>query len=519
MRLFAASVATLAWALTSSSVSGWSDPLSLELRRSAGALAKADHRPESTVAAELDWQIITGATTGIIAGQVRRWAADGYRVQAIVADAPGPTVVVAREGRVFRRTPAVAEYRVLDADDGAQVTALGAEGFRVRAAGRGRSGPALVIFERELASRREPRDYRSLQAPPAGEVGPLLATASDEGYAVAAALGDSGSEWLILERRPGGPRDTRVLSAPDVEALETSINQLASEGFACDAAWNRPPKGLGLFKPGTLMAAVSRRRGATTPAAHVAIDQGREPSESGRLIAVVPYRNSFAFVVARAGERDYAVKAVTIPADAAKDSWLEDRFLERLRGQWWDPIDAAWAITSANTVTAWVGLERRAPIARSSSPGLTRREAAAIVIPAGAVALPRGGGKPGETYRAHLAAIARGDIPGAKALWTGAQRSAWDKRVQTFKAPLGMGFSEKDLFSSLRDDLPTDPVILGGWLAGEDRARIRIEATHEGVRSVSDVDLAREAGLWKISEQQRWQAVGDAADKDQPAKK
>jgi len=62
-------------------------------------------------------------------------------------------------------------------------------------------------------------------------------------------------------------------------------------------------------------------------------------------------------------------------------------------------------------------------------------------------------------------------------------------------------------------------VIIGGWLAGEDQARIRVEATHEGVRSVRDVDLSREAGTWKISEQQGWQAVADAADKDEPAKK
>lgn len=178
-----------------------------------------------------------------------------------------------------------------------------------------------------------------------------------------------------------------------------------------------------------------------------------------------------------------------------------------MRSQWWDPIQAAWAITSSGKVTSWVGLIRREPILRSSGTTVSRRDAEAVTVPAGAKALPRGGGEPGDAYRAHLSAVTRGDIAGARALWTGAQLANWEKRVKQFKAPLGLGFSEKELFESLQKDLPTDPVIHGGWIDG-DRARLRVEGTCEGTRAVADVDLARAGGAWRISEQQAWQPIG-----------
>ena len=205
------------------------------------------------------------------------------------------------------------------------------------------------------------------------------------------------------------------------------------------------------------------------------------------------------------------MKEVTFPDRDAKrsSSWIEEPILERLRGQWWNPIELAWAITSTNKVTSWVGVERREPVERfSSSSTITRREADKIAVPAGAKALPRGGGEPGDAYRAHLAAITRGDLAGAKALWTGRQRASWDENVKRFKAPLGMGFSEKDLFKSMAERMATDQTVLGGWIDG-DRATIRIEGTYDGTRAVADIDLAREAGTWKIAEQHRWQAVGD----------
>src|SRR5262245_28590970 len=104
-------------------------------------------------AADFDWQVVTGVNTDYIESQIQRWAGSGYRVQAIVADAPAPTVVLARDGPMFRRMPPSAEYRVLDPRDSARVPALGAEGFRLRAMARARSGHALAIFERNLAQR------------------------------------------------------------------------------------------------------------------------------------------------------------------------------------------------------------------------------------------------------------------------------------------------------------------------------------------------------------------------------
>lgn len=468
-------------------------------------------------AADLDWQIITGLSTDHLERQVQHMAANGYRVQAIVADTANPMIVVAREGGgLFRRNvPAVAEYRVLDPGDAAGIPALGAEGFTLRAFGKARQGPALAIFERVLAGKKASRDYRSVQAPPAGPLDPLLTSVSAEGYRTIAAVGDAGAEWVIVEREPNGSsvaREVRVITAPDVEKLEAQINSLASEGFGADAVWNRPPKGLSLFKGGTLMAALSRRRGSTSPAAHVKIEKGDRPYESGQMLSVVPYRNKFAFVIKHATSSDYSVKEVNFPDrdERRSSSWIEEPILERLRSQWWNPIELAWEISSGNKVTSWVGLERREPITRtfSSSSTITRREADKIAVPTGAKSLPRGGAEPGDAYRAHLAAITRGDLAGAKALWTGRQRASWDENVKRFKAPLGMGFSEKDLFKSMKERMATDQTVLGGWSDG-DRATIRIEGTYDGTRAVADIDLTREAGVWKIAEQHRWQPVGD----------
>jgi hypothetical protein len=336
-------------------------------------------------------------------------------------------------------------------------------------------------------------------------------SAAADGYRAIASIGNSGSEWVIVEREAngGGAREARVIVGADVEKLEAQINALASEGFGCDVVWIRPPKGVALFRGGTLMAAVSRRRGSTSPAAHVKIETGERPYESGQFLAVVPLRTRFAFVVKRVGSSDYAVKDVTFPdSEERQSSWVEEPVLQRLRSQWWNPIELAWAVTSANKVTAWVGLERREAVrAFSSSSTVTRREAEAIGVPAGASALPRGGGEPGDSYRAHLAAIVKRDLVAAKRLWTGRQRVSWDENVKKFKAPLGMGFSEKDLFKSMGERMATDQAVLGGWING-DRATIRIEGTYDGTRAVADIDLVREAGIWKIAEQHRWQPIG-----------
>jgi hypothetical protein len=405
--------------------------------------------------------------------------------------------------------PATAEYRVVDPGGAAGIAALGTAGFTLRATGKARVGPALAVFERPLAGGTR-RDYRSVHAAAAAPLEPLLVSAASDGYRAIASMGDSGSEWVIVEREAdgGGAREARVIAASDVDQLETQINVLASQGFGCDAVWNRPPKGVALFKGGTLMAALSRRRGPTTPAAHVKTEIGQRPSESGQLVSAVPYRNKFAFVVRRSGSSGYSVNEASFPERDEKRSAIDDQVLERLRSQWWNPIELAWAVTSSGEVTSWVGVERReAPGPFASASTITRREADAVGVPAGATALPRGGGEPGHAYRAHLDAIVRRDLAGAKMLWTGRQRAAWDENVKRFKGPLGTGFSEKDLFKSMGERTATDQAVLGGWMDG-DRATIRIEGTYDGTRAVADIDLVREAGIWKIAEQHRWQPVG-----------
>ncbi len=419
----------------------------------------------SAIAADLDWQIVSGMSTEYLQRQVQRMAADGYRVQAIVADTAQPTIVVVREGGGLfrRRVPASAEYRVLDPGGAAGIPALGAAGFRLRATGKARIGPALAIVERLLAG-QTPHDYRSVQAAPAAPLEPLLTPVAVDGYRVIASVGDSGSEWVIVEREAdsGGAREARAITASDVDDLEARIDALASQGFGCDAAWNRPPKGVALFKGGTLMAALSRRRGSTSPAAHVKTEIGERPSESGQLLSVVPYRNRFAFVIRRSGSSDYSVKEATFPSrdEQRSSSVIADPILERLRSQWWNPIELAWAVTAAGEVKSWVGLERRKPTSLfSSASTVARKEAGTIGVPAGAAALPPGGGEPGDTYRAHLNAIVRRDLVGAKRLWTGRQRAAWDENVKRMKGPLGTGFSEKDLFKSMAERTATDQTV------------------------------------------------------------
>jgi hypothetical protein len=313
------------------------------------------------VASDLDWEIIRGASADWIGSQLQRHAAMGYRVQAIVADAPETTVLVARTAG-FRPQPPSAEYRVLDHKDGASVTMLGAEGFHIRAMGRARIGPAIAIFERDTGARRT-HTYRSLQAAPAEDLAPLLDPLAAEGYRIVASVGDDGSEWLILEKVDSAAREVRVVAGTDVDQFEEDINRLATNGFTCDAVWNRPPKGFALFKGGTLMAALSRRRGASQPVAPVRINKGQQPDESGEFVTVVGFRGSFVFVV-REGEKDYAThSAIFMPSTSKKkQSWIRDPIEEKLDSFWWNPIETAWAIRSSGEVSSWVGLERRAPL-------------------------------------------------------------------------------------------------------------------------------------------------------------
>jgi hypothetical protein len=314
------------------------------------------------IAADLQYQVVTSDSPREIGRRVDRLAEEGYRVLAIVADAPSTTLVLSRDNKGLRKNVAIAEYRVIDGKDATLVRAAGAEGYQLRATGRGQLARPVAVFERLLGTPVTPHDYRAEQVAPGNDVEPVLAAAGGEGYRTIAAVGDAGSEWIILERLAGAPngtpRDVRVVSGTAVSSVEQAINALAKEGFDVDAAWNRAPKGFGLFRAPTLMATLSRRRGTTAATAPVAINFGREPDTVGQFVAVVPFRGRFAFVVRIDERSDYATREIEWTNAAPKNAWEESPFLVTLRREWWKPIEAAWAISSANRVTHWIALER-----------------------------------------------------------------------------------------------------------------------------------------------------------------
>ena len=329
--------------------------------RARGALASvlALWLVAPAIAADLQYQVVTSDSPKEIGRRVDRLAEQGYRVLAIVADAPSTTLVLSRDNKGLRKNVAIAEYRVLDGRDNALVHAAGIEGYRLCAVGRGQLARPVAVLERMLGAPVTPHDYRAEQVAPGADVEPVVAAAGAEGYRAIAAVGDAASEWIILERPDGAtPRDVRVVSGTGVSTVEAAINALAKEGFDVDAVWNRAPKGFGLFRDPTLMASVSRRRGAVAKAAPVAINFGREPDTVGQFVAVVPFRGRFAFVVRIDERSDYATREIEWTNAAPKNAWEESPFLVTLRREWWKPIEAAWAITSANKITHWIALER-----------------------------------------------------------------------------------------------------------------------------------------------------------------
>lgn len=313
-------------------------------------------------AADLQYQVVTSDSPRDIGRRVARLAEQGYRVLTIVADAPSTTLVLSRENKGLRKNVAIAEYRVIDGRDAALVRSAGAEGYRLRALGRGQLARPVAVLERLLGAPVTLHDYRAEQVAPGADVEPALTAAGAEGYRAIAAVGDAGSEWIMLERPAGaensGARDVRVVSGTAVSSVEAAINALAKDGFDVDTAWNRAPTGFGLFRDPTLMASVSRRRGRTTATAPVSINFGREPDTVGQFVAVVPFRGRFAFVVRIDERSDYATREIEWSNAAPKNAWEESPFLVTLRREWWKPIEAAWAITAANTVTHWIALER-----------------------------------------------------------------------------------------------------------------------------------------------------------------
>jgi hypothetical protein len=284
---------------------------------------------------------------------------------------------------------------------------------------------------------------------------------------------------------------------------------LASEGYGVDALWSRGGGNILFGGTKEVVAVVSRPTGSNRPVAHTKLDLGDEPSTTGDLIAVASYGNDQVFAVRQARSDNYDTSTIQLPTttdgEALPAYEFAEKLRERLRSQAWRPIERAWFTWSAGRIESLVLVEAQSRPTGSSSVA-SAEQLAAPEVPADATALPEGGGEPAATWWAVLEAARKNDVKAAKARWTVAKLARWNENVARFKAPFGMGFSEKDLFEGAVDDLPTDSRVVGGWVRGDD-ALVRIEATADGVRSVADLTLRREGGVWKIADESSWRPL------------
>lgn len=479
----------------------------LRRRRLAVALAFALAVVSSAPAgASLDWLLLSGWGLEAAIGHQARL---GFEVQAVLVDSPEPAVLLAREC-CGRREPA-ATYRLVDRASAATVERLGADGHRLVAFGPHRIGGALAVFAHH--GRGAGLAYRSLQGDAATLAADVERLAAD-GHRCVAAAGRtmSSPDWLLFERGAKAvKREARVVVGEHAEALAKALAPLAREGFSLDCAWSRGTGKLTWGGATGLGAVVSRSPGATRPVAHTRIDIGTSPTGSGTLLAVAPYGSRFAFLH-REDRTSVDSDAAEWPTDGkGQRSWaLRHELHERLRSSFWDPVSFAWVVHDAGQPARIGAVERdedaaRARAAAADAPAA--RAPTALPIPKGATALADGG-DPWRAYQTLMAAIGRKDLKATKRLWTGEVAKAWEGRVKTFKAPFGLGFSEKELFADLHEDLPTDPELVGGWEQG-DAARLRVEGTVDGERSVADLDFAREGGVWKLAVESSWKPLSE----------
>lgn len=450
----------------------------------------------------LEWRIVSGWG---IQGEVTRLAAEGFRVDTVVVNAPEPTVLLRRP--CCRRAAATATYRIVTRDEVDRVAELGAQGYTLRAFGVDRGGVPLAVYELTSDAPGARHDYRSIAADLASSEAELGSLAAD-GFRAVAASGRTASkpDWLILERKPDTPaRELKVIDETSATALEAALGKLAGQGYALDVAWGRTVKRFSLTGPERLAAVVSRPRGEARPVAHSRVTVASEPdSSSGALVSTALSRGGLAFVqrVGRSGSP--WVRQVVWPSgdEAAWERWAKAE--QELRSYQSRPIGSAWVVWSAGSPSSLVVREPDEVEAEAS-----RRPAdpaPALEIPADAQPLAEGGGAPFAAYLELLAGIRRGDLKGTKQRWTDEVAAAWAKRVEMFKAPLGLGFSEKSLFEDLPRELPTDPIVLGGWVRGAE-AKLRVEGTVDGQRRFGDLDLRLEGGVWKLAKQSSWREL------------
>ena len=451
-------------------------------------------------AADLDWAIATGWSLG---GDVDRLAKQGYRIEAVAAGAPQALILASKPWR-GNRSP-VAEYRLVDRSTVSEAAALGRDGYRLRAFGVDHQGDGLAVFERLVDQPTAPVEIEPMVGN-LEEMGSRVAELAQRGFRAVAASGRKGNkpDWLIWQQATTGPREARVVDVDSVAALGNALTTAASEGFAADAVWSRSTKRLSLTGADRLAAVLSRPHGSSRPVAAGRVRAGDEPSSgnAGVVRAVVPWRNEAVFVQAGQSSPHTWTRrnSWTEPGSETFAPYHVEQQLESFQHE---PVGFAWVVWSSGKPSALITRDREAEA--ESGPKRAQGTAPALTIPADATTLDATSA-PWRAWIDLLATIRRVDVAGSKARWTGATAEAWTKRVKTFKAPLGMGFSEKELLEGLADDLPADPVLLGGWQRGE-QATLRVEATGAGGRSWSDLTMAFEEGRWKLADQSRWEAL------------
>ncbi len=206
-------------------------------------------------AADFDWQIVTGLSTDYLEREVQR--------------APPPTAIACRPSSPTPPAPRSSSAAKAAGCSGGACRQRPNIACSIRAtlqASRARRGGLHAARDRQGAHRPGARDLPSACWPGrrrarlsigAGRARRAARSAADargrQGYRVIASIGDAGSEWVIVEREAnsGGGREAREARGWPRQTSISSKNRSTTsphEGFGCDAVWNRPPKGLALFK-------------------------------------------------------------------------------------------------------------------------------------------------------------------------------------------------------------------------------------------------------------------------------
>lgn len=449
-------------------------------------------------ARDLEWKVVSGWS---FEQEIARLAESGFAVEALVTHAPEPMALLARP--CCRRTDPVATYRVVGRSNAGAVADLGELGFVLRSFATDRLGGATAVFEHRPSSSAPKVEYRSVVGDLA-TLGPELETLGAEGFRAVAAAGKtlSAPDWVLLARdSQSSPREIRVIDTDSPRALESELDAAAGSGFAVDTAWSRTTKKFSLMGPERLAALASRPPGDSRPVAQVRVTVASEPdSGSGALVATMVSRSHIAFVQRDGRSSSPWVREVPWQEPGSAGSW--DRWSaieEQLRRYQSRSLGHSWLVWDAGVPSRLFVRDREEV---TTEPARSTAAVPTLTIPEGTITLDASAA-PWTAYLEILAGIRKRDLEGTKKRWGGDVAAAWANRVETFKAPFGLGFSEKSLFKSLADELPTDPVFLGGWLLGEN-ATVRVEGTINGQRKWSDLGLALEAGQWKLMTQSAW---------------